>query len=107
MKPPKHSAPTTPPRVRREPPTIEEALVAAQGLTDDVDQQVEIAAALMGVAQDEVRPVLATLKPTPPAPSPRMPMRAGPAPGPRRVVVVERRSGRDLISRPRQIDVSR
>ena len=35
-------------RVREDPPTIEEALIAAESLTDDLAQRVEIAAALMG-----------------------------------------------------------
>ena len=42
-------------RVRHDPPTLEEAIAAAQGLTDDVAQQVEIAASLMDVPADEVR----------------------------------------------------
>ncbi len=42
-------------RVRKDPPTIEEALIAAESLTDDVAQRVEIAASLMGVPADEVR----------------------------------------------------
>ena len=33
-------------RVRREPPTVSEAVAAAQDLADDVEQQVEIAAGL-------------------------------------------------------------
>ena len=36
-------------RVRKDPPTIEEALIAAESLTDDPDQRIEIAASLMGV----------------------------------------------------------
>lgn len=36
-------------RVRENPPTLEEAIAAAQGLTDDVAQQAEVAAELMGV----------------------------------------------------------
>jgi hypothetical protein len=36
-----------PRRVRHEPPTLEEALAAAEGLTPDFDQQLEIAADLM------------------------------------------------------------
>ncbi len=48
---------TLPPiRIKKCPPTIEEAIVAAQGLADDVDAQVEIAAGFMGVPADEVRP---------------------------------------------------
>ena len=44
------------PRVRYEPATIEEAVHAARGLTCDVSHQVEIAAGLIGVDHDEVRP---------------------------------------------------
>ncbi|MFI5012470.1 MAG: hypothetical protein ACHQAY_08985 [Hyphomicrobiales bacterium] len=43
-------------KVRHEPPTLEEAIYAAQGLTTDVEQQVEIAADLMSLPSDEVRP---------------------------------------------------
>ncbi|MET0869030.1 MAG: hypothetical protein ABWY35_13070 [Pseudorhodoplanes sp.] len=43
-------------RVRHEEPTLEEAIAAAQGLSDDRSEQVEIAASLMvGVSHDEVR----------------------------------------------------
>jgi hypothetical protein len=59
MRPPRKPLP--PPRVRREPPTIEEAILAAQGLTDDAQGQIEIAAGLMGVTEDEVRPHLARM----------------------------------------------
>jgi len=48
-----------PRRVRKDPPTIEEALIAAESLTDDLAQRVEIAAALMGVAPDEVKALAA------------------------------------------------
>ena len=44
-----------PPRVRKEPPTIDEAAFAAIGLADDLEQQVDIAAGLMGVSPDEAR----------------------------------------------------
>lgn len=48
---------TLPPiKIKKCPPTIEEAIAAAQGLADDVDAQVEIAAGFMGVPADEVRP---------------------------------------------------
>jgi hypothetical protein len=43
---------------RFEPPSLEEAVAAAQGLTDDIDGQVEIASQLMGMPEDEVRPVV-------------------------------------------------
>jgi len=42
-------------RVRRDPPTLEEAVVAAQGLTEDFKGQVEIVASLMEVSVDEAR----------------------------------------------------
>ena len=51
-KPPRFSGP---PRVRHEPPTLDEAVVAAQGLADDVEQQVAIVAGLMDLPEDEVR----------------------------------------------------
>ncbi len=46
-------------RVRNDPPTLAEALVAAQGFTDDRDGQAEIAAGLMGVSVAEARGRLA------------------------------------------------
>jgi hypothetical protein len=42
-------------RVRRDPPTIEEAVLAAQGLTEETGEQAEIAAALMHISVDEAR----------------------------------------------------
>ena len=45
-------------RVRRDPPTIEEAVVAAQGLTDDLKEQMEIVASLMEITPDEARGVV-------------------------------------------------
>jgi hypothetical protein len=48
-----------PRRVRRDPPTLEEAIFAAVGITDDQEAQAEIAASLMGmpleIVQAEVR----------------------------------------------------
>ena len=43
-----------PRRVRRDPPTLDEAIFAAVGITDDQQQQAEIAAALMGLPFDDV-----------------------------------------------------
>lgn len=43
-----------PRRVRRDPPTLEEAIFAAVGITDDLEQQAEIASALMGLPFDTV-----------------------------------------------------
>ena len=43
-------------RVRRDPPTVAEAVAAARGLTNDVREQVEIAAALIGLPSEQVKP---------------------------------------------------
>ena len=45
-----------PRRVRRDPPTVAEAVAAARGLTDNVQEQIEIAASLMNVPPDQVKP---------------------------------------------------
>jgi hypothetical protein len=41
-------------RVRRDPPTLDEAIFAAAGITDDHQAQAEIAAALMGMPLETV-----------------------------------------------------
>ena len=46
-------------RVRRDPPTLDEAIFAAVGITDDQEAQAEIAASLMGLP---IEPVLAEVK---------------------------------------------
>lgn len=43
-------------RVRRDPPTLEEAIFAASGITDEVEAQAEIAASLMGLPLEQVLP---------------------------------------------------
>ncbi|HKU07420.1 MAG TPA: hypothetical protein VJR30_15225 [Bradyrhizobium sp.] len=50
-----------PRRVRRDPPTLEEAIFAAAGITEDQEAQAEIAASLMGM---DYEPVLAEVKKT-------------------------------------------
>ena len=42
-------------RVRQNPPTLEEAFIAAESLTDDFGQRIEIAASLMGAPIEEVK----------------------------------------------------
>ncbi|MFG5117725.1 hypothetical protein [Methylorubrum sp. POS3] len=99
-KTPKSFQDLPPIRVRREPPTIAEAVAAAQDLADDVEQQVEIAAGLIGLAADEVRPhVLSAAKAASrPQRSPeqrieqRIMSPASPNRAPPRAVIVERRS---------------
>jgi len=44
-----------PRRVLHDPPTLDEAIFAAVGITDDQEAQAEIAAALMGMPFDTVR----------------------------------------------------
>jgi len=76
-----------PRRVRRDPPTLDEAIFAAMGITDNVDEQAEIAASLMGMplatVQTEVKKATRAA-----ARSKRV--IAG-EPGAQRTVVVERR----------------
>jgi hypothetical protein len=45
-------------RVRYDPPTLDEAVFAAQGLSENLVEQAEIAAALMDVTVEEVRPLI-------------------------------------------------
>src|SRR5258708_11525296 len=45
-----------PRRVRRDPPTVTEAVAAARGLTDDLQEQIEISASLMDLPPDQGRP---------------------------------------------------
>lgn len=84
-------------RVRRDPPTLAEAIIAAQGIADDVAGQIEIAASLMNVDPEKVRAEVLkargaqTIVSRPPAPG-----RHGPA----RSVVVERRPSRRAAPRP-------
>jgi hypothetical protein len=41
-------------RVRHDPPTLEEAIFAAAGITEDLNEQAEIAASLMGMPIEAV-----------------------------------------------------
>jgi hypothetical protein len=86
-------------RVKQALPTIEEALVAAECLSDDFEQQIELAASLLGIEADEVRAV--AKRPAPPKPTERrfsLPIaqpRAASAPP--RAVVVEYRAPKRLV----------
>ncbi len=80
-------------RVRQDPPTLEEAMVAAQGLSDELDEQIEIAAGFMALPVDAVRAeVLKAPKPIKPARVVIAPTREGAA----RTVIVERKPSRRL-----------
>ena len=83
-------------RTRHDPPSLDEAISAARGLADRVEDQIEIAAKLMGLPEDEVRgPVLRAAGTL----TARVPSVRGPG---RRVevLVVERRRPRTTRSRP-------
>jgi hypothetical protein len=67
---PRKPAPRTPKmrppfKVRHEPPTLEDAIYAAQGITTDVELQIEFAASLIDMPAEEIRPhvVKAAVKP--------------------------------------------
>jgi hypothetical protein len=80
-------------RVRVEPPTLEEAIFAAQGVTDDPQQQADFAADLTGMPAETV---LATIQK-----DARKAARTGrvlaiPSSGSQRAVVVERKPSRAI-----------
>ncbi len=88
-------------RVRRDPPTIEEAVLAAQGMTDQVSEQTEIVASLMQISADEARG--AVLRLVQPKNVGRLtitsrPSRPGQTATPRAVVVERRVPRRPLVS---------
>ena len=91
-----------PRRIRHEAPTLAEAIAAAQSLSDERNEQVEIAASLIGLPLDQVRTEL--LK----APPPRKHVNnsvvfTGPASAPR-TIVVERKPARRVIAAARITD---
>jgi len=75
-------------RVRRDRPTLDEAIFAAIGITDDQEAQAEIAASLMGMPVDAVTPEVKKIARTSARSSTRV--IAGEQ-GAQRSVVVERR----------------
>lgn len=91
-------------RVRRDPPTVEEAVLAAQGLTDELGAQVEIVASLMDVSVDEARG--AVLRMGGQRKDVNRVTIAGRA-GASRAVVVERRTVRRPLTRSRSIGFAR
>lgn len=82
-------------QVRFDPPTLKEAIVAARGLTDELQQQAEIAAALMDLPVEEVRVEL--LKTAPPRNSTQI-VTAGGREGAARTVIVERKASRRVAA---------
>jgi microcystin degradation protein MlrC len=76
-------------RVRHDPPTLQEAIAAAKGLTDSLQAQAEIAASLMGLPVENVRPEVMKV-----AHDRGLPTRTISADRGRRAVVVEHRVSR-------------
>jgi hypothetical protein len=84
-----------PRRVRFDPPTLKEAILAAQGLTDELGQQAEIAASLMDLPLEKVRAEL--LKMAPARNSGQIVTSSG-REGSARTVIVERKPGRRAVA---------
>ena len=83
-------------KVRYDPPTLTEAIAAAQGLSDDINEQAEIAAGLIGASIADVK---AEMQKTA---SDRRTVRTVTAPSRDkglRTVVVERKASRRITSR--------
>jgi hypothetical protein len=75
-------------RVRRDPPNIDDAVLAAQGLTEDLVGQIEIVVALMSVPAEEARRAALKMR----RPDTRLTISG--RGGSTRAVVVERKSPR-------------
>jgi len=82
-------------RLRDEAPTLEEAIAAAQGLSDDLEAQAEIAASLMGLPIEDVRAQLAKMAPARPEVSRSSVRFVGPDSQPR-TITVERKPSRRI-----------
>ena len=92
-----------PRRVRHEAPTLEEAIVAAQGLSDELNEQAKIAASLIGLPHEQVRTELLKVA-RPRKDVIKSVVLAGSASAPRSIMV-ERKPVRRVISpadRPRR-----
>jgi hypothetical protein len=82
--------------IRFDPPALDEAIFAAQGLTDVIDDQAAIAASLMGLPEADVKAAILKATPARPQISRRSSVHVQIAPR-RTPVVVERRAPRTLI----------
>lgn len=81
-------------RVRQEPATLDDAVFAAQGMTDSLEAQVEFAASLIDLPREVVR---AALMKKAPLRVDKSRIAAVSASGQTRAVVVERRPVRRLV----------
>jgi hypothetical protein len=77
-------------RVRRDPPTVDDAALAAQGLTDDLEGQLDIVTSLMSVSADEARRAILKMRRS----GDDMRLTIAGRGGESRAVVVERKSPR-------------
>jgi hypothetical protein len=84
-------------RVRRDPPSIEDAVLAAQGLSDEIDAQVGIVMSLMQVSAEAARSAVLRMGQRKETSRVTVAGRAGVP----RAVVVERRPSRAIGLRPR------
>ncbi len=82
-------------RVKQNPPTLTEAILAARGLTDDRLQQVEFAADLTGLPAEEVRAEM--IKTDPPSNRATLTLSVPSRSGHSREVLVERVSRRRVM----------
>jgi hypothetical protein len=82
-------------RVRVDLPTVEDAVLAAQGLTDDAETQIEIVVSLMPVSPQEARRAVLKLKRSGDDNRVTVPGRTGAL----RAVVVERKAPRRVATR--------
>jgi hypothetical protein len=85
-----------PRRVRNDAPTLQEAIAAAQGLSDTLDEQADIAAALIGLPREQVRAELLKAAPSRKAAAQSVAF-VGSASAPR-TIVVERKPTRRLAA---------
>jgi hypothetical protein len=87
-------------RVRRDPPTLDDAVLAAQGMAeDDIDAQVEIVMSLMAVSTEEARGAVLKNSQRKDREAARFTI-AGRSGAPRTVVVERRTTRRPLATRP-------
>jgi hypothetical protein len=86
-------------RVRRDSPTVEEAVLAAQGLTDEINEQIEIVVSLMQVSAEEARGAVLRMGQRKDVGRVTIAGRVGRAGSPRAVVVERRAPRRPLRSR--------
>jgi hypothetical protein len=81
-------------RVRHDPPTLKEAIIAAQGLSDLLQDQIEIAASLMDLPVEAVRGEV--IKAAPPRNAARI-TAPNSREGTARSVIVERKVSRRVV----------